>query len=285
MDGKDGQMHDPVCGMNLTGVTDLAELSFEGRKFFFCGEGCHGRFTRDPAKFQQEPLLRLENLWKVFDMGGVKTEVLRGLSLNVWEGDFSAIIGASGSGKSTLLNMMGLLDRPTSGKIYMRGGDISKLSDEERAQLRSLTFGFVFQQYNLIPWLSAYENITIPLMFARKKIDEQELKKHFEDIGLGERMTHRPAELSGGEQQRTALLRAIVNDPKVILGDEPTGNLDSKTGDKILEMLIQLNKGRGKTLVIVTHDAGIAEKADEIITLKDGQMLPHRQLHKKIYTE
>lgn len=265
---------DPVCGMDLT-----------GRDSNFCGKFCAERFEKEPAKFQKTPLIKLSNVWKVFKMGDVETPVLRGLNLHIWEGDFVAIIGSSGSGKTTVLNMVGLLDRPTSGQIFLKGQDVSLLPDEKRAKLRSQTFGFVFQQYNLIPWLTAAENIALPLILAGRKVENDKLEALSTKAGLKERLTHRPFELSGGEQQRTALLRALGNDPEIILGDEPTGNLDSATGDKILEMLIELNKIQKKTLVIVTHDADIAEKADQVITLKDGQMVSNHQIQKKIYTE
>jgi len=207
------------------------------------------------------------------------------LNFYIWEGDFVAIMGSSGSGKSTALNIIGLLDRPTSGQIFLNGRNVSLLNDDKRAELRSKTFGFVFQQYNLIPWLTAYENTTLPLIFSGKKIDEEKIKARFQEIGLKERLTHRPFELSGGEQQRIALLRALANDPKIILGDEPTGNLDSVMGNKILEMLINLNKTQKKTLIIVTHDSDIAKKADRIIIFKDGQAIRDNLSHKKIYTK
>jgi len=181
--------------------------------------------------------------------------------------------------------MMGLLDRPTSGAVYLKGKEISNFKDEERAYLRSLTFGFVFQQYNLIPWLTAYENVYLPLVFAGRSVEKAKLEKDFSDLGLKERLIHRPFELSGGEQQRVAILRALSNNPEIIIGDEPTGNLDSETGNKILDMLINLNKIHRKTLIIVTHDADIAEKANQVIIMKDGEMVRNHQIHKKIYTE
>lgn len=233
----------------------------------------------------KEPLIRLHEIRKVFQMGKTETRVLQGLNINIWRGDFVAIVGASGSGKSTALNIMGLLDRPTSGTVSLGGEDVSLLPDEKRALLRSKTFGFVFQQYNLIPWLTAYENATLPLIFAGDALDGEHMNTRFEEIGLAHRLGHRPTELSGGEQQRVALLRALANDPDIILGDEPTGNLDSETGEKILNMLIDLNKRSGKTLVIVTHDAGIAERADQVVALKDGYVVRNHQKHKKIYTD
>lgn len=271
--------------MNLSEYADVAAVSHNGKSVYFCGKGCEGRFKKDPDKFQGDPLIKLQDVWKIFNLGGMETKVLRGLGLHVWKGDFVAIIGASGSGKSTALNMIGLLDRPTSGRIFLNGKDVSLLGDDERAGLRSETFGFVFQQYNLIPWLTAYENAALPLVFSGKKIGTETLEARFQAIGLKERLNHRPFELSGGEQQRAALLRALANDPEIILGDEPTGNLDSATGNKILEMLIDLNKARKKTLIVVTHDADIAEKADQIITFKDGRLVRDHQIHRKIYTE
>ena len=285
MDEKDKQSKiDLVCGMDLTEYADVAPISHGEKEFYFCGKGCEDRFKKDPERFQKEPLIKLNNVWKIFKLGGAETKVLRGLNLHIWEGDFVAVIGPSGSGKSTALNMIGLLDRPTSGHIFLNGEDASLLNDDKRAELRSKTFGFVFQQYNLIPWLTAYENAILPLIFSGKN-DTEKLDAHFKEVGLKERLTHRPFELSGGEQQRAALLRALANDPEIILGDEPTGNLDSATGNKILEMLIDLNKTHKKTLIIVTHDADIAEKANQVIAFMDGQLARNHQAHKKTYTE
>lgn len=277
------ESHDPVCGMDASAFVDATKVSHEGDEFLFCSQWCAGRFKKDPEKFFNEPLIRLHDIWKIFQMGDTETKVLRGLNINIWEGDFVAIIGSSGSGKSTSLNMMGLLDRPTSGEVFLNGKNISELEDEDRAVLRSKKFGFVFQQYNLIPWLTAYENTTLPVIFANQEVDSKMLNERFKDMGIDHRMHHRPFELSGGEQQRVALMRSLANDPDIILGDEPTGNLDSETGDKILNILIDLNKKRGKTLVVVTHDPDIANKADQIIALKDGHLVRNHQEHKDIY--
>ncbi|MBI5023025.1 MAG: ATP-binding cassette domain-containing protein [Candidatus Magasanikbacteria bacterium] len=271
--------------MDLSEYTDVVEIFHQEKGFYFCGKGCEDRFKKNPSRFQGEPLIKLDNIWKIFKLGETETKVLTGLNLHIWEGDFVAIIGSSGSGKSTALNMIGLLDRPTSGRIFLNGEDVSLLNDDKRNGLRSKTFGFVFQQYNLISWLTAYENVNLPLVFSGKKIEMKKLEARFEKMGLKERLTHRSFELSGGEQQRVALLRALVNDPEIILGDEPTGNLDSATGNKILEILIDLNRNRKKTLIIVTHDADIAEKADQVITFKDGHLVRDHQAHKKAYTE
>lgn len=285
MNNKLEERIDYVCGMDLSEIADAAAVSYQDKALYFCGEDCKKKFETDPKKFQGEPLIKLREIRKVFKIGETEIQVLRGLNLHIWKGDFVAIIGASGSGKSTALNMMGLLDVPTSGNIFLDGKDLSFLADEERALLRSQKFGFVFQQYNLIPWLTAYDNVSLPLLLADKKVDADKLEMSFKKIGLEDRFTHRPHELSGGEQQRVALLRALSNDPEIIIGDEPTGNLDSATGNKILEMLIGLNKAQKKTLIIVTHDSDIAGKADQIITIKDGQVIRDHHIYKKIYTE
>lgn len=248
-----------MCGMFLTGAARD-----------FCGTACRNRFRADPDRFGGTPLIRLDGVRKSYHDGTVETPVLRGFDLHVWDGDFVVIIGASGSGKSTLLNVIGLLDRPTSGSVFIRGTDASALREEERAAMRSRTFGFIFQQYNLIPWLTAYENAVLPLLFAGREADRSRAEAAFADVGLAERMHHRPAELSGGEQQRTALVRAIMNDPAVVLGDEPTGNLDSRTGFRILQKLVDLHRREKKTLVVVSHDARVAKLADQIIMIADG---------------
>lgn len=281
------ERRDPVCGMDLAGMSDISEGAVGGERFFFCSPICMKRFKTDPEKFRGEPLIHLHDVWKVFHADSVATEVLRGINIHIWKGDFTAIIGASGSGKSTLLNMIALLDKPTSGGLFLEGKDIARTSDDERTRLRSEKFGFVFQQYNLVPWLSAYDNALLPLVFSTTAdgMRHEKMKKQFQDIGLGGRMSHYPTQLSGGEQQRVALLRALANDPEIVIGDEPTGNLDSATGEKILEILIELNKTEKRTLIIVTHDADIAEKADQIITLKDGKTIPGHLAHKKTYTE
>jgi putative ABC transport system ATP-binding protein len=280
-------MVDPICNMKLddSDIANAPNVIHNERGFYFCSKECAGRFKENPERFSKEPLMKLVGAQKIFKMGQSETKALRGLDMCVWSGDFTVIIGSSGSGKSTALKMLGLLDRPTSGRVFLKGKDITLTKDEERAELRSKTFGFVFQQYNLIPWLTAYENVILPLIFADKKVDENKIHSMFEDIGLKDRMKHRPFELSGGEQQRTAFLRSLVNDPEIILGDEPTGNLDSETGNRLLEFLIDLNKKQNKTLIIVTHDMDISDKADQIITLKDGSAIKDHQGHKHIYAE
>lgn len=281
----DNKFYDPVCGMSLDGIENPVSFRHGGEDFGFCSDYCMERFKNNPEKFRGEPLIKLRGVCKVFKMKSAETHALRGLDLNIWRGDFIVIIGASGSGKSTALNMMGLLDRPSSGGVFLNGKNASKIKDIRRAELRSRTFGFVFQQYNLIPWLTAIENAALPLIFAGRKVKRNKLKESFREIGLEGRMNHRPFEMSGGEQQRVALLRALANDPDIILGDEPTGNLDSKTGDRLLDILKTLNKEKKKTLIVVTHDADIAEMADQVITIKDGRAIKDHHTHKKTYTE
>lgn len=267
---KEPSERDVVCGLPLNGMPGLAEATYRGKRHVFCSAFCANRFKKSPSRFLGTPLVRLTDVWKVFDTGGVETQVLRGLNLHIWNGDFVVIIGASGSGKSTALNMIGLLDRPSKGQVTVDGKDASTFSEQERARLRSRMFGFIFQQYNLIPWLTAYENVTLPLIFAELPVDRAAIEAEFAGVGLRERMHHRPHELSGGEQQRTALMRALATNPRIILGDEPTGNLDSVTGARILDRLVDLHKREHRTLVIVSHDAGIADLADQIILIKDG---------------
>lgn len=285
---ENGKKTDPVCGMYLDDLPDLKKFTHNDREYLFCGEGCAERFKQTPERFLGKPLIKIRGLVKNFGIGDSETKVLRGIDLNIWQGDFVAIIGASGSGKSTLLNMIGLLDIPSSGNITIKGRDASVIDGEERALLRAKTFGFVFQQYNLIPWLSVYDNVALPMIFAGTSDNpdsSNNIETALKHVGLGHRVNHRPYELSGGEQQRVALLRALANDPEVIIGDEPTGNLDSKTGGEILEMLIEQNRKLKKTLIVVTHDADIANKAQEVVVIKDGQMMRDQRIHQKIYAD
>jgi putative ABC transport system ATP-binding protein len=216
-------------------------------------------------------IAQVTDLKKTYFLGGVRVEALKGITLSFEAGDFAAIMGPSGSGKSTLLNLLGCLDKPTSGSYYLGGQDVSQLSDDELSEIRSRKLGFIFQSYNLVPQLSVLENIEVPLVYqgvphAECRERSTQLAK---TVGLGERLSHRPTELSGGEQQRVAIARAIVNDSLIILADEPTGNLDSATGTEILTLLSGLNE-KGKTILMVTHDEKVAAKAKSIIRLKDG---------------
>jgi len=219
-------------------------------------------------------IIKLENVWKVYQMGEVKVNALRGLNLEVKEDEFLAIMGPSGSGKSTAVNMIGCLDIPTKGKIFLDKQDISKLSESDLAQIRGRRIGFIFQQFNLIGTLSALENVALPMLFQDTD-RETRLKtatKLLEMVELGDRLHHRPSELSGGQQQRVAIARSLANDPEVVLADEPTGNLDSKTGEVVIRFLERLNK-EGKTIIMVTHDANVAKHAHRQEYLKDGKIV------------
>ncbi len=218
-------------------------------------------------------VIRLDKVKKLYYMGeNVTVEALRGVDIKIKENEFVSVLGPSGSGKSTLLHIMGLLDSPTSGKRYIDGIDTSTMDEEERARIRGNKIGFVFQTFNLIPSLNALENVKLPLLLrmgdgGKRSRKAAELLKR---VGLGDRLYHRPGQLSGGQRQRVAIARALANDPQIILADEPTGNLDSKTGHEILEMLKELHK-EGRTIVIITHDEYITKVTDRVIKLKDGR--------------
>jgi putative ABC transport system ATP-binding protein len=217
-------------------------------------------------------ILEVKGVKKAYRMGNVSVPALRGVSFSVEEGEFVAILGPSGSGKSTLLHVIGGLDRPDEGTVFIDGEDIFTLSSNQLADVRLHKIGFVFQFFNLLPRLSALKNVELPLTLAdvNEKETTEKAKKLLALVGLGERMHHRPSELSGGEQQRVAIARALINDPKIILADEPTGNLDTKTGWEIVELMKNLNAKKEQTFIIVTHDPSIAEEADRIIYVKDG---------------
>ncbi|HNW96122.1 MAG TPA: ABC transporter ATP-binding protein [Anaerolineaceae bacterium] len=220
---------------------------------------------------QQGPVIWVRDLKKVYKMGDVEVQALRGIDLEVQPGEFIAIMGPSGSGKSTLMNMIGCLDSPSSGEYWLDGQLVSDLIDDELAAVRNKKIGFVFQNYNLLPRANALQNVELPLRYSADKTNLWERSAvALEKVGLADRMTHKPKELSGGQQQRVAIARAIVNEPAIILADEPTGNLDSKSGQEIMELLLSLNALNGTTLVIVTHDPGVAAQAGRIVHLKDG---------------
>jgi len=219
-----------------------------------------------------KPLIQLKNVWKTYIMGKNKLDVLKGINLEIKKGDFVAILGPSGSGKSTLMNQVGILDTPSKGEVYLNGKAISKLEESDLAQIRGRTIGFVFQQFNLIPTLTALENVTLPTIFQDMP-EEKRIARGTElltNVGLGDRLHHKPTELSGGQQQRVAISRALVNDPDIILADEPTGNLDSESGRQVMNMLHDLNKKEGKTIILVTHDIHLVKEAQKIIMIKDG---------------
>ena len=209
---------------------------------------------------------------KTYMSGGRPLEVLKGINLKVEPGEFMAIMGPSGSGKSTLLNMIGALDRPTSGKVFINGTDLSQLNDNQIADVRNTEIGFIFQFFNLIPRMDAQRNIELPM--AIKGISRGQRKKRalnlLELVGLGDRADHKPSQLSGGEQQRVAIARSLANEPNILLADELTGNLDSKTGEEIMILLRQLNEEEGKTFILITHDPQVAQNTDRLVSFKDG---------------
>jgi putative ABC transport system ATP-binding protein len=219
-------------------------------------------------------IIRLEQIVKTYELGDeVRVHALQGVDLDINAGSYVAIMGPSGSGKSTMLNMLGCLDRPTSGRYFLGGEDVSQMPDDTLSEARGKKIGFIFQSYNLIAQLTVIENIQVPLIYQGK--DVRHFVKHCGDladlVGLGDRLHHRPNQLSGGQQQRVAIARSLVNDPLMILADEPTGNLDSKTGQEVLELITRLNES-GKTIILVTHDDRVAARAHRIIHMKDGRI-------------
>ncbi|MBM3997098.1 MAG: ABC transporter ATP-binding protein [Planctomycetes bacterium] len=219
-------------------------------------------------------VVRVEKLTKHYFLESVVVRALRGVSLTVEKGEFVALMGPSGSGKSTLLNVLGCLDRPTDGRYVLGNDDVSRMDDDHLSEIRSRYLGFIFQSYNLLPQYTVVENIEVPLLYQGCRINDKTTKRCIQLaqlVGLGDRLDHRPMQLSGGQQQRVAIARALVNDPQVILADEPTGNLDSKTSDEIMQMLIRLNDA-GKTIIMVTHENDIAAWAKRVIRMRDGMI-------------
>ncbi len=217
-------------------------------------------------------MIEIENITKVYQMGETEVRALDGVSLKIDDGEWAAITGPSGSGKSTLMAILGCLDSPTSGSYKLDGLDVAKMRDDELAAVRNKKIGFVFQQFNLLARTSALENVELPLLYSSVNHRRDRAKAALEAVGLGDRIKHRPNELSGGQQQRVAIARALVTEPSILLADEPTGNLDSKTGAEIMKLFSELHSQRGITVIFVTHDPNIAANAHRVIHIRDGQI-------------
>ena len=224
------------------------------------------------------PLIALKNICKIYDLGEVKVHALREATLSIDRGEYVALIGPSGSGKSTLMNTLGCLDRPTSGSYLLDGEEIATMSNDERALIRNQQIGFVFQNFNLLARTSALENVEVPLLYARGKLESaRERRKRvvevLEKVGLGDRMDHQPSQLSGGQQQRVAIARALVNQPSILMADEPTGNLDTRTSKEIIQLFRELNETANLTIILVTHDQEVARHAKRVVALRDGEII------------
>jgi len=219
-------------------------------------------------------LIELREIYKTYHLGEVDVPVLRGVSLGIAQGELVALMGASGSGKSTLMHILGCLDHPSTGEYWLEGRDVSRLSDKERAWVRKTTIGFVFQSFNLLARTSALENVMMPLTYASEKLSARDMQQRasalLQRVGLGDRLDHQPSQLSGGQQQRVAIARSLINRPRLLLADEPTGNLDSRTSKEILHMFQELNQAEGISIILVTHDPVVAQHARRTIQLHDG---------------
>jgi putative ABC transport system ATP-binding protein len=222
-----------------------------------------------------EAVIVSEGLAKTYQMGDVEVNALRGVSFHIQKGEMISIMGPSGSGKSTLMNILGCLDRPSAGTYILDGEAVSQLTDDQLASIRNRKVGFIFQSFNLLPRMSALANVELPMRYAGSNHRRQRAEAALQAVGLGDRLHHRPAELSGGQQQRVAIARALINDPAILMADEPTGNLDSKSGREIMELLTNLNRESGTTVIIVTHDPAIAAQTQRTLRLRDGLLEEH----------
>lgn len=228
------------------------------------------------------PIIEIRDLTKIYEMGEHRVYALNGVSLDVHEGELLSIMGPSGSGKSTMMNMIGALDQPTSGTYLLDGTDVGHLSDDRLAEIRNRKIGFVFQNFNLLSRTPALQQVELPLIYAGKKQRHERAREALEMVGLGDRLQHRPSELSGGQQQRVAIARALVNEPAIILADEPTGNLDSRSGIEVMQVFQRLNQERGITVIFVTHDPWIARHTRRIVTLADGKVVRSELVHEPL---
>jgi putative ABC transport system ATP-binding protein len=234
------------------------------------------RYDKRHDDEKTNPLMQLREVARVYDLGQVKVEALKPTSLDIERGEYVALVGPSGSGKSTLMNTLGCLDRPTSGSYLLDGEEIVSMSRDERARIRNRQIGFVFQNFNLLNRTSALENVEVPLLYAKNVSARERHKRAVEQlqrVGLGDRLDHHTSQLSGGQQQRVAIARALVNQPSILLADEPTGNLDSRTSQEVIALFRQLNAEQGITVILVTHDQDVAQNADRTIVLRDGQVV------------
>jgi putative ABC transport system ATP-binding protein len=238
----------------------------------------NGQRSDDLVEAAPKPVIDIRSITKTYQMGEVEVNALRGVSLSIFSGEFLSIMGPSGSGKSTLMNILGCLDQPTSGEYFLDGEDVSGLSEQELARVRNKKIGFVFQSFNLLKRTSALRQVELPLIYAGTAGRTKKARAALESVGLGKRLDHLPSELSGGQQQRVAIARALVNEPAMILADEPTGNLDSRSGMEVMQIFQRLNRDQGITTIFVTHDPWIARHTRRVIMLRDGLVIADREV-------
>ncbi len=230
----------------------------------------------------RNPIITVKDLTKVYTMGEYKVRALDGVTLSIDKGECLSIMGPSGSGKSTMMNMLGALDRPTSGTYFLDGTDVSNLTEDQLAEVRNRKIGFVFQSFNLLSRTAALQQVELPLIYSGRRQRAEKAREALEMVGLGDRLDHKPSELSGGQQQRVAIARALVNEPAIILADEPTGNLDSKSGTEVMQIFQKLNRERGITVVFVTHDPWIARHTNRVVTLADGKVVRDEKIEEPL---